>query len=293
MSGRDDAWAAAVSAWAGGRPDIQALVQIGSRVQAGSVVDGWSDHDYHLVTSSPGNFTDGSFAHELGPCWAVGAQVAFGNAVKVTAVYDGALEADFVIVRHAELLVAMLAMRWPAAERWWPRPLREGVASLRIVAGPGWRVIKGGEAWERRYARIAPLQVPLSEREFQGLCGEFWTQLVWAAKKAARGEYRASLRTLHLHLVENCMRLLQEEALLAGRRSYPLGRRAEQWLSPSELLGTDVRAGADRASLLAALAQIADTFEKTSAAVAGRHGWTSSPPAAVRAWLAGLGATPT
>jgi len=293
MSVRDDAWAATVSAWARGRPDIQALVQIGSRVQAGAVVDDWSDHDYHLVTSRPGNFLDGAFARELGPCWALGTQIAFGNAVKVTAVYEGALEADFVVVRHADLLVAMLAMRWPGTQRWWPRPLREGVASLRIVAGPGWRVIKGGEAWERRYARIAPLQVPLGEREFEGLCGEFWTQLVWAAKKAARGEYRASRRALHLHLVENCLRILQEEALLEGKKSYPFGRRAEQWLSPDQLMGTDIRVGADRTSLLAALGQISDTFEKASAAVAAGRGWRQRQPAEVRAWLARIGATPT
>lgn len=293
MSVGDDAWAAGVSAWAERRPDVQALVQIGSRVQAGAVVDEWSDHDYHLVTSSPESFTDGMFARELGPCWAVGTQVAFGNAVKVTAVYEGALEADFVIVRQAEFLVALLAMRWPGTQGLWPRPLREGVASLRIVVGPGWRVIKGGEAWERRYARIAPLQVPLSEREFERLCGEFWTQLVWAAKKAARGEYRASRRGLHLHLVENCLRLLQEEALLGGRRSYPLGRRAEQWLTPAQLLGTDFRDGADRESLFKALGQVADTFEKTSAAVAAGRGWSPSQPAAVRAWLAGFGATLT
>jgi hypothetical protein len=154
-------------------------------------------------------------------------------------------------------------------------------------------VIKGGEAWERRYARIAPLQVPLTEREFGRLCGEFWTQLVWAAKKAARGEYRASRRALHLHLVENCLRLLQEEALVAGKRSYPLGRRAEQWLSPDQLHGTDLRAGADRESLLRALGQIAGTFEKASAAVAAGRGWGLSQPAALRAWLAGIGATPT
>ncbi len=171
--------------------------------------------------------------------------------------------------------------------------MRAGVADLRIVAGPGWRVIKGGEAWERRYARIAPLQVPLTEREFQRLCGEFWTQLVWAAKKAARGEFRASRRALHLHLVENCLRLLQEEAHLAGRRSYPLARRAEQWLSPEQLVGTDIAGGGDRQSLLAARGRIADTFEKASAVVAAGRGWSLNQPAALRSWLGEIGATPT
>ena len=66
MSGEAQGWDEAVSAWARSRPDIQALVQIGSRVQEGSAVDAWSDYDYHLVTSRPGDYRDGRFTAELG-----------------------------------------------------------------------------------------------------------------------------------------------------------------------------------------------------------------------------------
>jgi hypothetical protein len=289
MSGPDDGWDAAVSAWALARADIRALVQIGSRVQRGAAPDRWSDYDYHLVTSRPERYRDGSFTRELGAVWACGSQVAFGDAVKVTAVYAGALEADFVVLSHWEVRVAAAALAWPATAPLWPAPLRRGVANLRIVAAPGWKVIKGGRAWERRYARISPLRMPMAREEFDRLCGEFWTQLVWAAKKAERGEFRAAQRALHLHLVENSLRMLQEEALLEGRAALPLGRRAEGWLTAEQAEATDFATAPERDALLSALGRIMGVFEKSSGAVAARNGWEAPRHAEVRAWLGGQG----
>ena len=139
MSVAGDGWDGALSAWAHARGDIRALVQIGSRAQPGASVDAWSDYDYQLVTTSPRSYADGRFCRELGAVWACGAQMAFGNALKVTAVFDGALEADFVVIRHLDLLVAALALRFPATRPLWPRVLARGVDDLRIVAAPGWR----------------------------------------------------------------------------------------------------------------------------------------------------------
>lgn len=288
MSSADDGWSSTVSSWANAQADIRALVQIGSRVQEGAVVDRWSDYDYHLVTSSPSRYRDGSFCRELGPCWAFGAQIAFGNAVKVTGVFDGALEADFIVLHNWEVRVATLALAWPSAAPLWPGPLRAGVASLRIVAAPGWRVVKGGAAWERRYARITPIRAPIGRLEFERLSGEFWTQLVWVAKKAQRGELRAAQRSLHLHLVENTLRILQEEALLEGRKAYPLGRRAELWLTGDQLKALDFSSAPDRDTLLAAVAGVMGVFENSSTAVAASNGWSSGAHPEVRAWLDGL-----
>lgn len=288
MSGLEDVWDAALSAWARAQPDIRALVQIGSRAQKAAAADPWSDYDYQLITTRPGRYRDGSFCQALGPCWAYGTHVAFGDSVKVTAVYDGALEADFVVLRHLEVWIATLALRWPATERLWPGALRRGAANLRIVAAPGWRVVKGGAPWVERYSRIRPYRPRMTEEEFNGLCGNFWAQLVWAAKKAARGELRASQRGIHEHLMEGGLRMLQEEALLEGRQAHPLGRRAELWLTRDQLEGTALGTRPERAFLMVAIEQIADVFSKSSAAVAARNGWRSGDCSAVRAWLAAL-----
>lgn len=290
MSLTGDSWDAAVSAWAHAQRDITALVQIGSRVQKAGAVDAWSDYDYQVITKYPKKYADGAFARELGPCWACGPQLSFGNATKVTAVYEGALEADFVILRNLEVLIAFFALSWPGTEGSWPRPLYRGVRDLRIVAAPGWKVIKGGASWEERYSRITPVANVLSAPEFAALCEDFWIQAVWAAKKAARGEFVACQRALHEKLVEHCLRIFQEEALIEGRRSYPLGRRAENWLTrgQSETLSNGTRP--DRASLLQALARLADDFARSSTAVAAANHWRLEGYSEIRGWLAANGA---
>ncbi len=288
MSGLEDGWASSLSQWANAQPDIKALVQIGSRVQGGAAADAWSDFDYQLITSVPGKYRDGSFAEKLGRCWAYGSRRVFGNALKVTAVFEGAIEADFVVLRHLEVLIAVTALRWPRTAALWPRALSRGVADLRGVAGSGWRVIKGGAPWERRYSRVSFHSAPLTEEEFGQWCGEFWSQLVWTAKKAARGEFRASQRGLHEHLPENTLRMLEQEALLGGLRAFPRGRRAELWLTPGQLRATDVRSRPERAELAAALWQVSDEFSRSSKAVAARRGWKARDSAGISAWLAGL-----
>src|ERR1035438_1503571 len=156
MSGREDGWPTTVSKWADAQSDIHALVQIGSRAQKLALVDCWSDFDYQLITSRPGKYRSGSFVDELGPCWAHSTQPTFGNVIKVIAVFDEALEADFVILRHVEVLIATFALRWPSIAWCWPRALRVGIENLRGVAAPGWKVIKGGPPWVDRYSRIEP-----------------------------------------------------------------------------------------------------------------------------------------
>lgn len=288
MSGSGQAWEERLAAWAAAEPGLEALVQIGSRVQPGATVDAWSDYDYQLVTRRPGRYRDGAFAREIAPCWACGAHVAFGNAVKVTAVYEGALEADFVILGALDLKVAFAAMRWPAAAPAWPRVLERGIRELRIVAGRGWRVIHGGGAWERRYARIEPLEIVLDLEAFTELSHNFWAQAVWASKKLARGEYLAAQRGFHEHLQEAVLRVLQEQARIEGRRSYPLGRRAETWLGAGTLAALGGGTRPEAPELAAAILQAAGVFESSAAAVAAARGWPWAVDPQLRAWLGNL-----
>jgi Streptomycin adenylyltransferase len=288
MSDPADAWDSALSRWANSRDDIKALVQIGSRVQKGSSPDAWSDFDYQLITSRPGDYRDGSFTEGIGRCWTYGSRMAFGNVQKVTAVYEGAVEADFIILKHFEVLIAVTALRWPQTASLWPRPLVRGVADLRGVVGSGWRMIKGGPAWEGRYSRVTFATTEFTEQEFVTWCGEFWSQLVWVAKKVKRGEYRAAQRGIHEHLLENVLRMLEQEVLLEGLKAFPRGRRAELWLSPEQLRATDVSTRPESAVLISALIHVCDAFETSSAAVAAKKGWKLRDYAPVRAWLDAL-----
>jgi hypothetical protein len=286
MSVIEDGWDRAVSSWVKSQEDIKALVQIGSRVQKGATSDVWSDYDYQIITSAPSEYADGSFTKALGNCWASGSQTSFGNVRKVTAVYEGALEADFVILGHFDMLVATFALRWPSFAESWPRPLRQGIRSLRIVAAPGWKIIKGGPQWESRYSRITALEMVMTEAEFTDVCGEFWTQAVWAAKKAARGEFLASQRAVHFSMMEAALRLFQVEAAMDGRQSYPLGRRAEKWLSEQQNLALARGTNPERASLIKGINDVSREFEASSNRLAQRNHWRTPDTACVREWLA-------
>lgn len=286
MNEPDDGWDSRVSSWAHARGDIVALVQIGSRVQAGASVDAWSDYDYQIVTSAPHLYRDGAFLGELGLRWASSAKLAFGNSVKVTGIFADALEADFVILRRSDMRIALLALGWPFWSALWPAALRRGVDDLRIVAAPGWKVIKGGATWTGRYSKITPLRSVLTLAEFNELCDEFWVQLVWAAKKAARGELIASQRAVQVPLIENSLRIFQEQAFLEGRRAFPLGRRAESWLSPGQLAALSAGTRPDKAALMAVLRQLSGEFALSSAAVAKLNAWIAREPQEVRRWLA-------
>lgn len=283
---REDEWTETLSRWAHAQPDIKALVQIGSRVQSTGTVDHWSDFDYQLVTTRPNRYADGLFASEISRCWAVGASRAFGNVTKISAIFEDTLEVDFVILRSWELRVATAALRWPKTQRWWPAILRSGTEDLRRVAGLGWKIIKGGNGWEKRYSRITPFRAQLTKPNFDALCGEFWSNLVWAAKKTERGEFFAAQRAFHEVLFEKSLRLLEEEGVLNGKAAKPFARRAEQWIDPQRLDEVKIPIAPNRESLFAALDRVSALFLDVSRSVAKKNGWHYCEFEEIRAWLA-------
>ena len=125
----------------------------------------------------------------------------------------------------------------------------------------------------------------MTQGEFAALCGNFWAQAVWAAKKAQRGEFRACQRGIHEHLVEGCLRAFQEEAILAGRQSYPLGRRAESWLTQEQAAATSAGTRPEKGPLLDAVSRLSAEFARSAAAIAAARGWPAPNPSELRSWL--------
>lgn len=283
----DDPVMSRIAAWAGSRADISALVQIGSRVQPGATPDRWSDYDFQLISTRPALYRDPAALRGLGETWVVSSQRVFGGADKLTLVFPGGVEADFVILRAIELRIAFAALRAPGLAALWPPPLKLGVRDLKIVACPGWRVVKGGAAWERRYARLGatPPWPRLDERAFREICAAFWAAAVWTGKKLARGELRAAQRHFHLTLVEQLWRLLEEEARDQGRSARPEARRAESWLAPERLPLTGFATAAERAGLSRALVEAVSAFDAVAGALAQVRGWPCPDHSAARAWL--------
>lgn len=284
----DEAWQEQLSSWAHRQSDIKALVQIGSRVQPTASPDPWQDFDYQLLTSNPKAYADGRFARDIAPAVAVSVSRDFGNVIKVTAIYEGGVEADFVILKSYEVALATTALKWPGLSHLWPPPLRWGIRDLRDVAGWGWRIVKGGDTWTKRYRRIEPYVARLTQKEFAELSDQFWTQTVWIAKKIVRGELRAAERGIQLVLLDSAFKVLQEEGRLGGKTAKDRWRRAELWLSPERLTETAIPLYPERSVLTPALTRAIDLFESSAAEVAKAHHWPQADRSGIRKVLAEL-----
>ena len=273
--------------WARRQPDIKALVQIGSRAQSGAAVDAWSDWDYQLIVRQPARYHNRDWPAQIAPCWSAHFERTERAVTKLSAVFAGGWEADFVLLSAWQMKLVCAAMRHPGAQGWFPPALRQGVHNLRLVAGPGYRVVLGGPAWERRYAALeVPWPVPgFTAVDFQHHLAGFWRHAVWVAKKILRGELRAALRWSQVELHEHTYALLAEEARLEGLASRPEARKAEQWLNARRLKQTAIVTGVEQAQLARALLAELDLFVEVSASVASRRGFALADYSAVEAWL--------
>jgi hypothetical protein len=275
---------ARVARWAAGRADIAALVQIGSRVQeGGAAADAWSDHDFHLVTRAPAAYSGAAAVAGLGEAWAVSSQPVFGGVRKLTVVLADAVEVDLAVLPLGPVRIAFAALRFPRLARLWPAPLRAGIRDLRIVAAPGWRVVQGGAAWERRYARLgaAPPWPQLTADDLAAQVAAFDAGLVWVVKKLRRGEGRAAQREFHRTLLERTWVLIEHEARARGAAARPEARRAESWLPPALRDATAFPTSPDPAVLGAAVLRVLTVFDETAA----RLGASAAGAAPLRAWV--------
>lgn len=274
-------------AWARARPDVEALVQIGSRVQPDATVDAWSDWDYQLIVRDPAPYLNRAWPAQIAPCWAAHLERTPRGVMKLSAVFADGREVDFVLLTAWQMRLVCAAMRHPGAAAWYPAALREGVRNLRLVAGPGHHVVLGGPAWERRYAALAVAwpEPGFTADDFLFHMTGFWRHAVWVTKKIRRGELRAAQRWSHVELREHTYALLADEARLEGGAPRPEARQAERWLGETRLRQTAALTGVTQRELARALLAEITLFEEVSRSVAAQRGFKSADHSAVAAWL--------
>ena len=273
--------------WARGQADLAALVQIGSRARVNGEVDAWSDWDYHLITSDPARYLGTEWLAQVAPVWSAHVERTPRGVSKLSAVFTGGHEVDFVPLAAWQMKLVYWAMARPGLAGLFPAALLRGIANTRLVVGPGHRVVLGGAEWERRLAALAvPWPEPgFGTENFQAHCAAFWRHAVWVQKKICRGEVRAAMRWNQREVMEHLLALLEEEARLAGRPVRPEARKAEQWLDDRRLAQTAIPVAPDQRTLARALLAEIALFEEVSRSVALGRGFTLPDDAAVAAWL--------
>jgi hypothetical protein len=276
-----------IVSWAKGRADLEALVQIGSRVQPGAQVDEWSDWDYQLISTNPRQYLLRGWLSQIAPCWSSHVEGTERGVQKVSAVFSPGFEVDFVPLAAWQMKLVYAGMKRPSWMRLYPSVLLQGIANTQLVVQPGYRVILGGEEWERRLEALGvawPKRL-FGDTDFEFHTRAYWRHAVWATKKAARGEVRAALRWHQVESTEHLWILLAEEARIAGRPARPEARKAEQWLDARRLAQTDVVTSLDQKVLARALRSQIDLFDEVSRSVAQSRGFKLPDHAAVGAWL--------
>jgi hypothetical protein len=191
---------------------------------------------------------------------------AFGGVQKVTALFAGA-ETDFVVIPAGQLRLARVGSALG--------PVRRGLADLAIVIRPGYRFLKGAEAWGAFYERVIR-EVPdprLTDADAVTLADGFVCDVVWTLRKLARGELLAAQRMLHLSLAETNYRLLHELRLRRGEPSYPEARRLERVATPEERSAVSLETPLVAEALHAAVQKTRGTLEALMAQLVPAWRW--------------------
>jgi hypothetical protein len=283
-----DEFEARTNRWARQQPDIEALIQIGSRVQAAGTADVLADWDYHLITTNPKKYLDLGWVSEIAAPWVVHAEPTRRGSIKVSAVFDDGLEADFVVLTSWQMKLVYWGMRHPQWRGWLPARFVRGIQDTRtILLNSGFRVIVGGAAWSLRLAALQVQWPPhrMNSEQFHEHVTGFWQKAVWVAKKIARPEPRSALHWLHKLIVEHTYSLLEEEAWLAGRSARPEALKAERWLDEERLKQTDIATSLDQRNLARVLLREIALFEQVSLRVGQAHGFVINDYKPVSTWL--------
>lgn len=274
--------------WAQGVDGLEALILGGSRATANTSVDEWSDWDFHVITRRPRDLAGTGWLDRIGPVWCAQWGVSPRGALKISAVFEGGLEADFIPISPWKMRLLYAAMRRPDRAKWYPGALRGGIHEVRkFMHAFGWRVMVGGAEWEQRLEalHVAWPERFLTEAEFDRTQAEFWPKAVWLLKKVARPEPRSAMHGLHAVLLAQVYPLLEEEARVAGKKSRSEARKAERWLDPERMSQTAIATDVEKVTLARALLATIDLFTEAAAKVAALRGFRVAEHAAVEEWL--------
>ena len=212
-------------AWAESRPDIRAIILVGSRARADTPADEWSDVDLAIAATDPRQYLSNSdWLAEIGP-W----EIAFleGNAVggevERRVLFADGRDADLVFF-PAERLDELTA-RGPVAE----------------VVRRGARVLLDRD--DRLPDILARLPTPEPPRpptagEFANTVSDFWYHALWAARKLRRGELWIAKECCDVAMKRIVLRTLEWHARARGSPvtdTWFGGRFLERWADPRAL----------------------------------------------------------
>jgi len=282
MNDRDDLLAR-IRAWAPTRPELRGALLVGTAARTTRPADEHSDLDVILFVDDPTPWVDdAAWVRDLGEPWLTFIEsTMIGHMVERRVLFDNGVDVDFSLVpppalepTNADLLSHVRLT------------LQRGAVVLHDPDGFLARAIAAADA----APAVARVHRP-SSPEVANVVGDLLYHVVWAARKAARGELWVAAECLNAHMQGRLLTLAGWHAALVGGAvdTWHGGRFIEQWADPRAVAGLRrSMATSERASISAALRSACELTELLGGELAPRVGWTypATAHARVVAWLA-------
>lgn len=251
-------------------PAVKAVLLFGSRAREDAIgSDSLSDYDLQIVTTQPALFLSEQEAQRLvgdHPIKRFYLQPAFGGVLRVTLQFESATVDVSVVpwprVTFLRLLLLLGFHRHFAI-------VRRFAGYIRLLLRGGYKVLKGGQRWERFYNIIATeVMVPLMDAAaVQNAMVGAHVLADSIETKLQRGELLAAQRWLHVNLAEIAFTLAHELRVRRGLTSFHDARRLEMILSDQELDALRVSCLPEIASIRLATRKVLMTVDATGAAL--------------------------
>jgi aminoglycoside 6-adenylyltransferase len=259
----------AVATWGRQRPDVQAVLLVGSHARTELPADRWSDIDLVMVVDDPAPYAAsqdwlGAFGQ---PLLTFLEPTAVGGFMERRVLFAAGQEVDFSLLP--------LAAAAHLTER----------AEITAVLMRGFRVLvdKLGlePALRRGVSTGAPPRRLPTPAAFEQLTHDFWYHVLWAAKKLRRGEAWIAKQSCDGHLKALLVDLLAWQAQTTDRQvdAWHGGRFLERWAdrrAPDGLRHAYARYEAS--DIARALWATIDLFERVERECAERLGLPLSVP---------------
>ena len=245
-----EAFLAEAASWARGRPDVRALLLVGSQARTEAPADEFSDVDLVVVVDEPAPYVESAaWLEPFGDTLLTFVEpTAVGPLLERRVLFESGLEVDFSLVPAA-------LMRDLLAE-----------PEIRGVFARGYRVLHDELGLDEDLALAARfMPAPMTQAELARLSSDFWYHVLWAAKKLRRGETFVAkqacdcyLKSLLVGLLAATVRARDPEA-----DTWHRARFLELWAPPAEL--DELRAtyaAYDAADIARAIKATAEMFRR-------------------------------
>jgi aminoglycoside 6-adenylyltransferase len=251
---------AAVVAWGTQRPDVHAILLVGSHARTNQPADRWSDIDLVMVVDNPAPYARSpDWLSVFGqPLLSFLEPTAVGSFVERRVLFATGQEVDF----------ALLPL--PAAAR-----LPEQAETAAVFAR-GFRVMVdklGLEPALRRGASRPPPRTLPTPAQFTQVTHDFWYHALWAAKKLRRGEVWVAKQSCDGYLKQLLVELLAWHAQATDPHvdTWHGGRFLERWADRHALQALrQTYARYEAADIARALWATVDLFERVERECARR-----------------------